>query len=94
MALDDFMEGEVAIAAGLTAALFSPRVRGVLRRGAVMGLAGVMTAGDAVIGAAKSAAGEARARTSTNGSGQAMTEAPAEPVGPAAGRRRPTPPGA
>jgi hypothetical protein len=31
-----------------TAALFSPKVRGVLRQGAVYGLAGVLTAGDAI----------------------------------------------
>ena len=67
MALDDFFESEVAIAAGVTAALFSPRVRNVVRRGAVLGLAGVMTAGDAVVGVAKGATEEARARASTNG---------------------------
>jgi type IV secretory pathway TrbL component len=48
MALDDFLESEVAIAVGATAALLSPRVRGVLRSGAVYGLAGVLIAGDAV----------------------------------------------
>ena len=69
MALDDFFDSEVAIAAGVTAALFSPRVRNVMRRGAVLGLAGVMTAGDAVVGAAKGAADEARSRSSVNGAG-------------------------
>jgi hypothetical protein len=69
MGLDDFFESEVAIAAGVTAALFSPRVRNVVRRGAVLGLAGVMTAGDAVVGAARGAAEEARARSSADGSG-------------------------
>src|SRR5437868_8620097 len=48
MALDDFMESEVAVAAAATAAVFSPRVRGVLRRGAVLGLAGALMAGDAL----------------------------------------------
>jgi len=48
MALDDFFESEVAVAVAATAALFSPRVRGTLRQGAVYGLAGVLTAGDAV----------------------------------------------
>lgn len=48
MALDDFVESEVAIAVAATAAIFSPKVRGVLRQGAVYGLAGVMVAGDAI----------------------------------------------
>jgi hypothetical protein len=69
MALDDFLDGEVAIAAGITAAVLSPRVRNVVRRGAVLGLAGVMTAGDAVVGAAKGAASEARERASADGDG-------------------------
>lgn len=48
MALDDYVESEVAIAVAATAALVSPKVRGVLRQGAVYGLAGVLLAGDAV----------------------------------------------
>jgi hypothetical protein len=48
MALDDFLESEVAVAAAVAAAVFSPRVRGVLRKGAVYGVAGVLVAGDAV----------------------------------------------
>jgi len=53
MALDDFLESEVAIAVGATAALLSPRVRGVLRSGAVYGLAGALIAGDAVSSVAR-----------------------------------------
>jgi hypothetical protein len=60
MALDDFLESEVAIAAGLTAAAFSPRARHLMRRGAVLGLAGVMTAADAVVGAARGAMDQAQ----------------------------------
>jgi hypothetical protein len=45
--MDDFLEPEVAIAAAVAAAVFSPRVRGVLRRGAVFGVAGALMAGDA-----------------------------------------------
>jgi hypothetical protein len=48
MALDDFMQTEVAVAAAATAAVCSPRVRGMLRRGAVLGLAGALMAGDAL----------------------------------------------
>jgi hypothetical protein len=74
MALDDFLESEVAIAAGLTAAAFSPRVRQVVRRGAVLGLAGVMTAGDAIAGAARGAMDEAQGAREN---GQSAPTAPA-----------------
>jgi len=56
MAAEDFMESEVALAAAATAALFSPRVREVARRGAVYGVAGVIAAGRAVTGVAREAA--------------------------------------
>jgi hypothetical protein len=46
--MEDFLEPEVGIAAAVAAAVFSPRVRGVLRRGAVYGVAGALMAGDAV----------------------------------------------
>lgn len=48
MALEDYLESEVVVAVAATAAVLSPRVRGVLRRGAVYGLAGVLRAGDAI----------------------------------------------
>jgi hypothetical protein len=48
MALEDFAEPETAVAVGATAAIFSPRVREFLHRGAVYGVAGVLVAGDAV----------------------------------------------
>jgi hypothetical protein len=48
VALDDFVETETAVAVGATAAIFSPRVREFLHRGAVYGVAGVLVAGDAV----------------------------------------------
>jgi len=48
MALDDYVESEVAIAAAAAAVIFSPRIRGVLRKGAVYGLAGALVAGDAI----------------------------------------------
>lgn len=46
MAVDDFVESEVALAVGAAAILFSPPVRALARRGAVSGLAGVLTAAD------------------------------------------------
>lgn len=55
MALEDFLESEVAIAVAATAALSSSRVRRVLRRGAVYGLAGVLLAGDAIGAVARDA---------------------------------------
>jgi hypothetical protein len=48
MALDDYLETETAVAVGATAAVFSPRVRELLHRGAVYGVAGVLVAGDAL----------------------------------------------
>ena len=48
MALEDFIEPEVGIAVAVTAAVASPGVRKVLRKGAVYGLAGILMAGDAV----------------------------------------------
>jgi hypothetical protein len=48
MAVDDFLEPEVAAAAAVTAVIASPKVRQVLRRGAVLGLAGILAVGDAV----------------------------------------------
>lgn len=56
MALDDYFESEVAVAVAATAAVMSPRVRNLLRRGAVYGLAGVLMAGDAVSLAARNVA--------------------------------------
>ena len=48
MAVDDYLESEVALAVAVTAAALSPRVRGFLRAGAVYGLAGVLAIGDTV----------------------------------------------
>ena len=53
MASDDSAEAKVAAAVAVTAALSSPRVRTLLRRAAVQGLAGVLTAGDALISFAR-----------------------------------------
>lgn len=47
MALEDYMEPEVGVAVALTALVASPKVRNVLRQGAVYGLAGLLMAGDA-----------------------------------------------
>lgn len=60
MALDDYLEPEVAIAVAVTAAVASPPVRKVLRRGLVYGLAGLMVAGDKIAGTAREIARSAQ----------------------------------
>jgi hypothetical protein len=91
MAVDDFMESEVGLAVAATALVFSPRVRGVVRRGAVYGVAGVLKAGDAVTSAGR---GVARGvRGARNGEGAEETAAypaaaPAAETKPSGARRR------
>jgi len=65
MALDDYVEPEVAIVVAAAAAIFSPRVRGVLRKGAVYGLSGVLVVGDAVGSFARGVGRDAQQATST-----------------------------
>jgi hypothetical protein len=56
MGIEDVASRESAFVAAATAAVLSPRVRGVLRRGAVYGVAGALKAGEVVAGAARGAA--------------------------------------
>ena len=73
----DLFDKEVVVAVGATAALMSERARRVLRRGAVYGIAGVMSAGEAVTAAAKRV-GRDTERVSTNGHEQSgVVERPA-----------------
>ena len=67
MDLEDFANSEVAVAVAATAAVLSPRVRGVLRRGAVYGLAGGLIAGSAVASAARGVGHGAQQATSSAG---------------------------
>jgi hypothetical protein len=76
MALEDFVEPEVGIAIAATAAVMSPRVRGALRRGAVLGLAGILKATDSVSGAARGMAQQAQQATA--GAATAVQETAAE----------------
>ena len=55
MALDDYLEPEVAIAVAVTAAVASPPVRKAIRKGAVYGLAGLLIARDKVMALASEA---------------------------------------
>ena len=88
MDVEDLLEPEVAVGAAIAAALFSPKVRGLLRRGAVYGLAGALVAGDAVATAAKGVgeslrqAGESArsTRAGQQGNGKASGPDGAEPA--------------
>ncbi|HZC04526.1 MAG TPA: hypothetical protein VE338_02715 [Ktedonobacterales bacterium] len=66
MDFEDFLEPEVGVAAAVVAVVASPQVRHVVRRGAVLGLAGVLMAGDAVTSFARGISHGASA--ATNGS--------------------------
>jgi hypothetical protein len=72
MAADDYLEPEVAVAvavtATVTAAVCSPPVRKVLRRGLVYGLAGLLIARDKVANAARGVAKTVREAAHTDGS--------------------------
>src|SRR5215218_8955673 len=56
MALDDYLDSEVAVAVAATAVALSPRARRLLRRGAVYGVAGALKATDVVTAAARGVA--------------------------------------
>jgi hypothetical protein len=49
VALEDYLEPEVVVTAAVTTAVFSPKVRRLLRRGLVYGVAGVLTVGDGLM---------------------------------------------
>jgi hypothetical protein len=53
MALEDYLEPEVAVTAVVAAAVFSPKARSWIRRGLVYGTAGVLIAGDALTSLAR-----------------------------------------
>ena len=80
--LDDVLEPEVLIAVGVTAAVMSPPVRRVLRRGAVLGLAGLMIAGDKIASVARGAAHSAQnlAASATHRAQQTTAEPAATPA--------------
>ena len=90
MDLEDFAEPEVAVAAAVAAAVFSPRARSVMRKGLVYGVAGVLVASDTITSFAKSVG-----RGMQQVTGQASEEAPSthegserERVGAQAGENR------
>ncbi len=92
MALGDYMESEVAIAAAAAAAKRSPRVRGVLRKGAVYGLTGVLVVGDAVGSFARGVGRSTQNAASTTADAtENAVVATADPAGSAAGATPATP---
>lgn len=87
MGLSDFVKGESAVVAAVTAAAVSPEVRGAVRKGAVYGVAGVLKAGDIVAAAARGAArGVQGAAAGASGDGAPPAEPTAAPT-PARTRR-------
>jgi hypothetical protein len=81
MALDNYLEPEVAIAVAVTAAVASPPVRKVLRKGAVYGLAGLLIAGDRLAAAGRNVAQGARSAAAS--AGQAVSSAAGQGSEPA-----------
>ncbi len=67
MDTDDILNPAVGAAVAITAAVLSPPVRRVARRGAVYGLAGVLMAGDAISSFAQGVARGAREATQPGG---------------------------
>jgi hypothetical protein len=77
MALEDYLESQVAIAVAATAAVLSPRGRRVLRRGAVYAVAGALKATDVVTAAARGvASGVSSAGGTGGGPGETSPQAP------------------
>ncbi|HZU69143.1 MAG TPA: hypothetical protein VFA09_17840 [Ktedonobacteraceae bacterium] len=79
MALEDFTDPEVAIVAAVAAAVFSPTVRGWIRRGAVYATAGVLVAGDAITSVARGIGQNVQqaGATASNAAQNAMNQAKA-----------------
>ncbi|CAA9577723.1 MAG: hypothetical protein AVDCRST_MAG33-3254 [uncultured Thermomicrobiales bacterium] len=78
MAIDEYLETEVAVAVVATAVALTPRARRVLRRGIVYGLAGALMAGDAIVSFGKAAARGAQDATASPA--PAPVAAPDQPV--------------
>ena len=74
----DLFDKEVVVAVGATAALMSERARRVLRRGAVYGIAGALSAGEAVAAAAKSVGRDDESVSSNGRERSATVDRPAQ----------------
>jgi hypothetical protein len=74
MALDDYLDSEVAVAVAATVVALSPRARRLVRRGAVYGVAGALKATDVVTAAARGVASGVSAQGErVTGDGRAET---------------------
>jgi hypothetical protein len=85
MALEDYLEHEVAIAVAATAVALSPGVRRVLRRGAVYGVAGALKATDVVTAAARGVAQGVSSPSTDDGDGDGhpnVAKTPSKPTSP------------
>jgi hypothetical protein len=78
MAIEEYLESEVVVAVAATAVALSPRARRVLRRGVVYGLAGALTAGDAIASFGRATARGAQDATAT--AVPAPADAPTHPA--------------
>ncbi len=79
MAIEEYLESEVAVAVAATAIALTPRARRLLRRGVVYGLAGALRAGDAI-----TSFGRATARGAQDATASAVpapVDAPTPPAG-------------
>jgi hypothetical protein len=84
MALDDYMEPEVAVVVAVTAAVASPPVRKALRKGAVYGLAGLLIARDKLAALATNVSQGARRAAGAAENAPPPAPAPAAPATQAA----------
>jgi hypothetical protein len=93
MALDDFLESDVAIAAAATAVVFSPRARALLRRAAVLGLSKVLPALGTISSAAQRVTSDAAENELEDITAHPTTNEPDADQGvrAASGKRRPPP---
>ncbi len=78
MAIDEYFESEVVVAVAATAVALSPRARHMLRRGVVYGLAGALTAGDAIASFGRATARGVQDATTA---APAPMDAPTQPAG-------------
>jgi hypothetical protein len=83
------LDRDVGVAVAATAAVFSPRTRSVMRKGAVYGLAGALKAGDVVASTTRGAFRGARQGVSSNGDAPQAAE-PAPPPAPEGSSGTPT----
>src|ERR671932_395005 len=83
MALEDWLESEVAVAVAATTVVLSPRARRVVRRRAVYAVAGALKATDLATAAARGVAQGVSAGAGAGASGDHPVQAPERPEGEA-----------